>query len=334
MGINLIRYLLKREMEITNLDISPFTYNDCRDLIRDIQGDICTKSDVYKAVEEADIIVHCAAALPLYKEDDIFSTEVGGTKSLLEAASARNISRFVHISSTAVYGVPDHHPIYEGDPLVGVGPYGKAKIMAEEICLQYRESGLTVSIIRPKSFIGPERLWVFALLYDWAYTGHNFPVLGKGNNRYQFLDVEDLCEAIYLCMTLAEDKVKDTYNIGAKEFGTLREDFQVVLDAAGYNKKIVSIPMAPGIAILRLLEKLGASPLYEWIYETVAQDSFVSIEKAEKNLGFTPKYSNKDALLRSFSWYIDHGDEFQGKSGISHRTLWNQGLLELAKIFF
>ena len=72
------------------------------------------------------------------------------------------------ISSTAVYGIPDHHPLYEDDKLDGVGPYGEAKIEAEEVCLEYRGKGMCVPIIRPKSFVGPERLGVFALLYDWA----------------------------------------------------------------------------------------------------------------------------------------------------------------------
>ncbi len=106
------------------------------------------------------------------------------------------------ISSTAVYGIPDHHPLLEDDELVGVGPYGRAKIAAETECLQFRAKGLCVPIIRPKSFVGPERLGVFALFYDWAQTGHGFPMIGNGKNRYQLLDVEDLCEAIWLTMTL------------------------------------------------------------------------------------------------------------------------------------
>jgi nucleoside-diphosphate-sugar epimerase len=72
----------------------------------------------------------------------------------------------IHISSTAVYGIPDHHPLYETDKLNGVGEYGKAKIAAEKICEEYRMNGMVVPILRPKSFIGPERLGVFALFYD------------------------------------------------------------------------------------------------------------------------------------------------------------------------
>jgi nucleoside-diphosphate-sugar epimerase len=217
---------------------------------------------------------------------------------------------------------------------VGVGPYGEAKVEAEDICLSYREKGMIVPVIRPKSFIGPERLGVFALFYDWAKDGHGFPMLGNGDNRYQLLDVEDLCDAIYLCATLAEDVVNDTFNIGAKEFTTMREDYQAVLDYAGFGKQITGLPAEPAIMVLRVLESLNLSPLYKWVYETASKDSFVSIERAEEKLGYCPKFSNKDALLRNYQWYLDNLSQFEKQSGVSHRVPWSQGILKLAKLVF
>lgn len=334
LGINLIRYLHQRGHEITSLDIADFTYADMKDKIKIIKGDIRDKKTAEESVKGIDIVVHTAAALPLYKPEDIFSTDVDGTRNMLEAAFSADVKKFIHISSTAVYGIPDHHPLYEDDKLDGVGPYGKAKILAEEECLKFRSMGKCVPIIRPKSFIGPERLGVFALFYDWAKDGKGFPMIGNGKNRYQLLDVEDLCEAIYLCATLDEKIVNDTFNIGAKEFTTMREDYQAVLDYAGFGKKIVGLPEKPIIWTLRILEALKLSPLYKWVYETASKDSFVSIEKAERVLGFKPKYSNKDALIRNYQWYLDHLDEFKDQTGISHRVPWKQGILKLAKIFF
>ena len=169
---------------------------------------------------------------------------------------------------------------------------------------------------------------------DWAYTGHNFPMIGKGKNRYQLLDVEDLCESIYFCATLDEKTVNDTFNIGAKEFTTMSEDYQAVLDFAGFNKRIIGLPEKPIIFTLKLLEALKLSPLYKWVYETASKDSFVSIEKAEKLLGYKPKYSNKDALIRNYKWYVDNLDKFKDQTGISHRVPWSQGILKFAKWFF
>ena len=209
-----------------------------------------------------------------------------------------------------------------------------AKVLAEGVCEELRQQGLCLPILRPKSFIGPERLGVFALLYEWARDGKNFPILGRGDNLYQFLDVEDLCEAIWQCATLPPEVVNDTFNIGAKEFGTPRTDFQAVLDYAGHGRRIVSLPEGPAILALRTLERLGFSPLYQWIYETVGKESFVSIAKAEERLGFAPKYSNRDALLRNYRWYLANVDRLSGGSGVTHRVPWAQGALRLAKAFF
>ena len=334
LGINLVRYLLARNFEVTTLDLEGFDYTDVVDKITHITGDIRDKELVDKSLKDVDIVIHTAAALPLYSKEDIFSTDIEGTENLLSSAQKNNVKRFIHISSTAVYGVPDHHPIYETDKLIGVGYYGEAKIAAEKKCEEYRSQGMCVPILRPKSFIGPERLGVFALFYDWAKDGHGFPMIGSGKNRYQLLDVEDLCEAVYKCIELDENIVNDTFNIGAKEFTTMKEDYQAVLDYAGFNKKIVGLPEKPIILTLRILEKLKLSPLYKWVYETASKDSFVSIEKAEKILGFTPKFSNKDALIKNYKWYLDNLESFEDSSGISHRVPWKQGILKIAKMFF
>ena len=112
--------------------------------------------------------------------------------------------------------------------------------------------------------------------------------------------MEDLCQAIYLCLTLPDEVVNDTFNVGAKVFTTMKQDYQAVLNEAGKGKKIIGFPAAPAIWVLRFLEMLHLSPLYKWVYETASKDSFVSIEKAERVLGYKPKYSNKDALVRNY----------------------------------
>ncbi|MBN1514683.1 MAG: NAD(P)-dependent oxidoreductase [Phycisphaerae bacterium] len=335
LGVNLVRYLLARGHRVTSFDLAPFDYDDCRALVREVRGDIRDPEFVREALKGAQIVVHCAAALPLYSPEDIRSTDVDGTRQVAEAAREAKCERIIHVSSTAVYGIPDHHPLLEDDALDGVGPYGRAKVDAEAVCVEMREwHGLCLPILRPKSFIGPERLGVFALLYDWAKDGHGFPMIGSGRNRYQLLDVEDLCDAIYLCCTLGTERVNDVFNVGAADFLTMREDYQAVLDRAGFGKRVVGLPAGPAIRTLRLLERLKLSPLYQWVYETASRDSFVSIERAERVLGFRPKYSNADALVRNYEWYLANLQRFRSATGISHRVPWRQGVLRLAKVFF
>ena len=332
--INLIRHLFGKGLaDIRSLDLVEFDYPE-KGRVDAVQGDSRDPALVARCMQGVRYVIHTAAALPLYSPEDIHTTDVVGTRILLEAAQKAGVERFVMISSTAVYGIPDHHPLREEDDMIGVGPYGRAKIEAEAECLKARAQGLCVPIIRPKSFIGPERLGVFALFYDWAYTGHGFPMIGNGRNRYQLLDVEDLCEAIWLTLTLEAAQVNDTFNIGAKEFTTMGADYQAVLDDAGHGKKVRGFPAAPMIWTLRFLELLKLSPLYKWVYETASKDSFVSIEKAERILGYRPKHSNLDALVRNYRWYVAHLDQFKHASGVSHRVPWKQGILALAKHFF
>ena len=334
LGINMVRKLMEHGVKrIRVLDIAEFDYPE-RNKIDAIQGDVRDLDLMRKCMAGVKWVIHTAAALPLYSEDDIFSTEVDGMRNVLIAAEEEGVERVIDISSTAVYGIPDHHPLVEDDKLDGVGPYGKAKILAEKIALEYRGKGMCVPILRPKSFIGKERLGVFVLLYDWAYTGHGFPMIGSGANRYQLMDVEDLCDAIWLSLTVDRDKANDTFNIGAREFTTMREDYQAVLDRAGHGKKIRPFPARLAIFGLRVLEKLGLSPLYRWVYETACEDSFVDIGKAERLLGFNPRFSNKDALVRNYDWYVENLDQFKNKTGVSHRVPWKQGILGLIKHFY
>ena len=331
MGINLVRMLLERGHMVRSYDIAPFAYPEA-DRVDVLRGDIRDTGLHDRAFDGIDVVVHCAAALPLCDQAEIMSTNVDGTRALLETAKAKGIARFIHISTTAVYGIPDHHPLIEDDPMVGVGPYGASKVKAEEVCKDFRAGGMCLPILRPKSFVGPERLGAFELLYDFACNGHGFPVLGKGNNRYQLLDVEDLNEAVLLCATLAEAKVNDTFNVGAVEFGTLRESFQAVLDRAGHGRRVLGFPAGPAIAVLRLLEALDLSPLYKWIYETAGKDSFVSTEKLQTRLGWTPRHSNTQALVRNYEWYLANRDRISAQTGVSHRVPWKRGALRLLRL--
>jgi len=336
LGINLTKHLLALDHSVVSYDFAEkyeYPEKDSK-AVTVVKENIRHFQPLIRAMAGADIVVHCAAALPLYPKEEIYTTDVDGTRNVLQAALENHIKRVIMISSTAVYGIPIHHPITEEDPLIGVGHYGKAKIAAEKICLEYRRKGLCVPILRPKSFVGPERLGIFAMLYEWAKEGRGFPLIGSGKNRYQLLDVQDLCEVIYQCSVLNETLVNDTFNIGAKEFATMREDYQAVLDYAGFGKKIRGFPEWPMVTTLRMLECLHMSPIYKWIYETASKDSYVSIEKAQKQIGFKPLFSNKDALIRNYQWYIKNVSLIGNETGISHRVPWKEGILRFFKIFF
>ncbi len=336
LGRNLVKYLHENGRE--NYELVLFDINQNNSEFSNFQvykGDIRKKEDVEKVIGDIDIVVHCAGASPSYEEAQIYDIIINGTSNLLECAfTTGKVERFVYISSTSVYGVPEKAPIYETDEVKPYDPYNRSKIETERLCDHWRSKGHCVSVLRPRSFLGPERLGTFGILYEWASEGRNFPMLGPGKNKYQLLDVEDLCQAIYLAISVDADNANDLFNIGAKEFSTIKDDYQSVLDAAGFNKKIKCFPAKPMFFILNILEKLKLSPFYKRLYLKLNRNYYVSIEKAEKKLGYKPKHSNKDSLVRNYRWYLENRNKIGNKPGASNNVVWNQGILKYAKLFF
>ncbi|HHE04634.1 MAG TPA: NAD(P)-dependent oxidoreductase [candidate division WOR-3 bacterium] len=330
LGYHICNYLGDKCDEIRVIDIAPLNTEKYPENTTYFNLDVRDKTRLLRALDGVEMIVHGAAALPLWKKRDIFTTNIDGTKNVLEAGLKNGVKRVVYISSTAVYGVPEKHPIYEDDPLIGVGPYGETKIIAERICEEYRNKGLIVPIIRPKTFIGTGRMGVFQILYDWIESGKKIPIIGNGKNRYQLLEVEDLANAIYLTLTLPSEKVNDTFNIGAKDYGTVLEDVGTLCKFARNGARVMTTPARIVKPMLEIAWALRLSPLYKWVYGTADTDSFVSVEKAEKILGWEPKYSNAEALIRSYKWYLEHKNELKAV-GITHRVAWKQGILGLIK---
>jgi len=335
LGLHTCQYFSDNGWDVTALDLKPFNEEDDTEGINYVKGDVRDEERVSQAIvdADADVIVHSAAALPLWDDDEIWDVTVEGTRSVLWAAKEHDVERVVYISSTAVYGTHDTHPITEESPLDGVGPYGDAKIQAEKICKDFRRMGMCVPILRPKTFIGPQRLGVFQVLFDWIENGANIPMVGWGNNKYQLLHVHDFVRAINLMFMLKESEVNDIFNVGAIKYNTMKEDFQAPIDVAGTGKRVVGTPAALSRFALRVLNQLNLSPLYPWVYETAHEDSYVSVEKL-CDLGWEPEYSNQEALVDTYEWYLENYEESDEMTGKDHRVAWDQGALTLVKKAF
>jgi len=327
LGLHLARRLVGEGHQVRTLDVVPLDDAGLEHSVEELRGDIRDPDGVRALVAGADVVVHAAAALPIQaSRASIRSVNVGGTENVLHAAHEAGVRRVVFISSTAVYGVPEKHPIEESDPLVGVGAYGESKIDAEGLC---RVAAVETTIIRPKTFIGPERLGVFEILFDWIREGRRIYTLGKGYNHYQLLGVEDLVDAIVRAGH--EPKAaRETFNVGATEFGTVRSDLQALIDHAGSSSRLQPIPVKPAELALRGLELMRVSPLAEWHYKTAHKDSFVDVTKAQQLLGWQPRLSNRDALIETYDWYLGNRERV-GPAGVTHRVPWNQQALGLLK---
>jgi len=200
LGYHIANQLKDKYKEIKIIDVETPDMNEYPKNVSFFKADIREHSKIVNILKDIDEVVHGAAALPLRKPKEIFSVNVNGTRSIFDAALKNKVKKLVLISSTAVYGVPKIHPLYEDSKLVGVGPYGKSKIATEKLAAEFRKKGLFITTIRPKTFIGTARLGVFQILFDWVENGVPIPILGNGKNRYQLLEVTDLVNAIYLAL--------------------------------------------------------------------------------------------------------------------------------------
>lgn len=297
--------------------------------VEELAGDIRDPERARELCHGAEVLVHAAAALPIRRShEEIRSVNVEGTKIVLSAAVAEGVRRVVYVSSTAVYGVPAVHPITEQTPLDPLGTYGVSKVEAEEVCRRFEQEGLDAVVLRPKTFLGPGRLGVFEILFEWIREGRRIYVIGPGHNRYQLLAVEDLVDAIVLAAGQAPSGT--VLNLGAQRFGTVREDLQALIDHARSASRIVGVPPTPAQAVLRALELARLSPLAEWHYKTADRDSFVDVSRAQQVLGWTPRFSNAETLIASYDWFIAN-EAVARTAGTTHRTAWSQRALGLLR---
>lgn len=337
LGLHLAQELVLRGVGFLALnDIAPFFEEEYSKNLLLVNQDVRDAEGMYRLINDnnIEIIIHCAAALPLWSKSEILTTNIDGVRNTLEQARRCGVERFVFVSSTAVYGVPDKHPLVEDDPVIGVGNYGISKIEGEKICEEFRRQGMCIPIIRPKTFIGTARLGVFQILYDWVDSGKRIPIIGKGNNLYQLLEVSDLIEAIWLVATAPVELANDTFNVGAQHFEKVKLDVGALCDFAGNGSRVMPTPASLVKPALALFEFLKISPLYKWVYGTADKDSFVSTQKIEEKLNWKANYSNQDALITSHKWYLEHKDELEfQKAGVTHRVGWDQGILKFFKRF-
>lgn len=333
LGCHVASRFLREGWTIRLLDVAPLDEPELKDAeaegkVEVIAGDVRDIALMDTAVRGVDAVVHSAAALPIQgSREKIMESNVGGTRNTLDAAKRAGVGKAIHISTTAVYGVPKIHPLYETSPIIPLGLYGISKVEAEEVCHTFQQQGLDVTIIRPKTFIGTGRLGIFQILFEWIREGRRIPIIGTGNNRYQLLAVTDLVDAIYRATT--QPNQNETFNIGAKRYGTVRQDLGALLKHAGTGSRLV--PQAPWLAqpVLRALELAKLSPLVEWHYKTANQDSFVDCSHAEEVLGWNAEKSNAETLIETYDWYMEHYQEYLNKVGLTHRVAWDQGALKI-----
>ncbi|MCA1442163.1 NAD-dependent epimerase/dehydratase family protein [Ensifer sp. IC4062] len=325
-GELLSKQLLRQGTYVRVFDLNPPGFSHPN--LEFFRGTILDRNAVKQALSGIDKVFHNIAQVPLAKEIDLFwSVNSGGTQIIVDESVATGIGKFVYTSSSAVFGAPKSNPVTEKTEPNPAEDYGRAKLAGEIICKEaMQRHGLDVAIVRPRTVLGYGRQGVVQILFDWIERGLDIPVLGGGNNKYQFVHSDDLAWA---CIAASNVKGFATYNIGAAKFGTMRELLQVVIDHAGTGSRIKSIPMGPAALAANLASALGLSPLGPYHSLMYGRSMYFDISKARKELGYAPRYSNSQMIIETYDWYQANRASFSKSGESPHKAPVKQRSLAL-----
>jgi len=214
---------------------------------RFVQGDICDAALVGElmAEEKPDAIVHFAAESHVDRSilapTPVFETNLRGTFTLLEAARAAKLARFVHVSTDEVYGsIEAPAEADEAYPLHAASPYSAAKAGSDLLVLSYFMTyKMPVVVTRASNNYGPyhfpEKL--IPLMISNALEGKSLPVYGDGQQIRDWLFVEDHCAAIRA--VLGKGREGEVYNVGGNCSLPNLEVVKRILAGTGQNESLI-----------------------------------------------------------------------------------------------
>lgn len=326
-GSLLVRRLRERGDQVRVLDLHDAA--DRPDDVEPVLGDVRDRATVRLAVDGIDVVYHNVAQVPLAKDPYLLrSVNVDGTRRLLDAAADAGVTKLVHTSSSAVFGVPDTNPVLPTTVPKPEEAYGHAKLAAEWACLDAARQGLDVTIVRPRTILGHGRLGIFGILFDWIADGADPIVLGDGRNRYQFVHAEDLADA---CIAAGSVAGPGVFNIGTDRFGTMFETLDHLCRHAGTGARVRSVPTAPAAGLMHLTARLGLTPFAPYHWLMYAKSMWFDIEHATATLGWTPTWSTDEMFAQSYDWFVANRSATTDGTVSHHRRTAEQGLLAVVK---
>jgi nucleoside-diphosphate-sugar epimerase len=325
--------LLVRQLVQAGERVRIFDLNDADDRPPGVEfhrGDIRDLDACRKASAGVDTSFHCVAQVPLAKDKGLFwSVNRDGTRNILQAAKEAGTRKLVYLSSSAVFGVPREAPITPTTPPRPAEDYGAAKLAGEDLCREAAAGGLDVSIVRPRTIMGHGRLGIMQIVFEWISQGSDVFVMGRGDNRYQFVHADDLADA---CLLAARRPGFAAYNIGTDRFGTMRQTLEGLVAHAGTGSRVRSLPKGPAVLAMKASTALGLSPLgaYHWL--VYGQEVYFDTGFPKAELGWRPRWGNVEMFIQSYEWYVAHRARILAEKGKSpHRSAVKQGVLGLLR---
>jgi NAD dependent epimerase/dehydratase len=266
-----------------------------------ISGDLRDLVAVEAAVRGMSHVFHLGALIAIpysyIHPVEVVETNVLGTLNVLQAARSSGVERVVHTSSSEVYGTALHVPIEEAHPLQGQSPYSASKIGADKIAESfYCSYGLPVVTLRPFNTYGPRQSTraIIPSLITQALTS-DLVRIGNLETRRDLTYVTDTIQG-FLCIAKADGIEGETFNLGTGQEVSIAELAQVIFALMGKSPQLEVEP-----ARLR--------PENSEVQRLLSDNQY-----ARQRLGWTPRISLREGLLKTIDWISDHLDLY--RSGI------------------
>ena len=306
-GSHFIEYIANHDTDCRIIVLDALTYagqlENTPDEIRNSsrfefwQGDVRNDALVNDLVQKSDVVVHFAAeshvSRSIYNDRVFFESNVLGTQTVANAVVRHidRIDRFIHISTSEVYGTGTEIPMREEHPMNPSSPYGSSKAGGDRLVYSYWVTyGIPAVIVRPFNNYGPRQHLEKAIprFITRAIKDEPITIHGDGIATRDWLYVKDHCEALYKLLDAdLSGEFGQSINIG-----TGRETS--VIDIA---KSIVGILGKPESLITYVPERPGQ-----------VNRHMASYEKINKLINWTPSTSIEEGLRHTVDWYITHQD--------------------------
>jgi 2-alkyl-3-oxoalkanoate reductase len=275
-----------------------------------VVGDVGDAGSLRRAAEGVEYVYHCAGLVGDWLDRaEARRVNVEGTRSLLAACSGAGVRRLIHFSSLAVFGTGHHYGTDEAAPYRYGDPYTDSKIESERAVLDFAERGeLETVSLRPGFVYGPGDYHLLPQLVDALVTGR-FAYIGDGSKELNSSYVVDVVQAALLAQDKAE-AVGQVYNIADGARTTLREFITFIcgyLQIRAPTRRVpvplVALVAAPVLEGLGRLTRAKEAPLMNRMrLRLLYYNQTYSIEKARRELGYTPRFTYREGLPPTLDW--------------------------------
>ncbi len=224
-----------------------------------------------------------------------------GTENVIAAMDKAGAAKLVHFTTDMIYGHTYTWPQTEDHPANPLGEYGLSKWKTEELCWQWREKGMDISIFRPRLIIGPGRLGILEKLFKLIDWNLPVPMIGSGKNPYQFISVFDCAEA---CRAAFKAGVpNEAYNLGSLNPPPVQELLGELIRHAGSKSFLLPTPAWAVKRTLDLLDLMNMPIMDPEQYLIADEMCVLDVSKAERDLGWVPEYRDDDMLIAAYREY-------------------------------